>query len=338
VKVLYGVQATGNGHITRARVMALALARAGVHVDYLFSGRPEGDLFDMACFGNYKVRRGLTFYMDEGARVRPIKSLLNNSFMQLCRDINGLDVTGYDLIISDFEPITAWAAKLKNKPSLGIAHQYAFLHSLPDALYSRFIRPGIQLFAPVKQAVGIHWDQFDSLIVPPLISPAKFESAHISKMILVYLPYEPDDTLYYWFSAFPDYEFRIYTSIQNRVVRRNIAFNPLSRDGFEKDLSVCEGVISNCGFGLASETMQYGKKFLSKPIKGQFEQQSNAYIMKSLGLATIIKELDVDSIEAWLQLDNPAPKCFPDVAGMLAEWIAEGCQRSVEQVVKQMWA
>ncbi|SIT12266.1 MJ1255/VC2487 family glycosyltransferase [Neptunomonas antarctica] len=337
MRVLYGVQATGNGHIARARVMALALAGAGVHVDYLFSGRPKSDLFDMACFGNYKVRRGLTFYMGEGSRVKPIKSLLSNNFTQLYRDINALDLTHYDLIISDFEPITAWASKLQNKPSIGIAHQYAFLHRLPDAFYSRFIRPGIQLFAPVKQAIGVHWNQFDALIVPPLISPAKFKPGHISKMIVVYLPYELDETLYYWFSAFPDYQFRVYAPIKKRIVRSNVVFNPASRDDFEKDLSVCEGVISNCGFGLASEAMQYGKKFLSKPMKGQFEQQSNAYILKSLGLATIIKELDVDAIESWLELASPAPKCFPDVAGILSEWIAQGCDCSVELVVKQMW-
>lgn len=338
MKVLYGVQATGNGHIARARVMAPALAEVGVEVDYLFSGRPEEGMFDMACFGDYQVRRGLTFCMGDGARVLPIKTLLNNNLVQLYRDVRSLDLSQYDLVISDFEPVTAWAAKLANKASIGIAHQYAFLHVLPDAYYSKLIRPGVRLFAPVRQAVGVHWNSFGALIVPPLISPARFAPSSVHKMILVYMPYEMNDVLYYWFSAFPDYEFRVYSKIDKAYVRDNVIFSPLSRDCFEKDLSICEGVISNCGFGLASETMQYGKKFLSKPMRGQAEQQSNAHILKSLGLATIIKELDVNVIEAWLQLDNPMPKHFPNVAAKLSEWIAEECQQPLDQIVKQMWS
>jgi hypothetical protein len=84
--------------------------------------------------------------------------------------------------------------------------------------------------------------------------------------------------------------------------------------------------------------MQYGKKFLSKPMRGQAEQQSNAHILKSVGLSTIIKELDVNVIEAWLQLDNPMPKHFPNVAAKLSEWIAEECQQPLDQIVKQMWS
>jgi UDP:flavonoid glycosyltransferase YjiC (YdhE family) len=35
MKILYGVQGTGNGHITRARIMAKAFADAGVQVDWV---------------------------------------------------------------------------------------------------------------------------------------------------------------------------------------------------------------------------------------------------------------------------------------------------------------
>ena len=56
MRILYGVQATGNGHITRARVMAPALRNAGIEVDYLFSGRPADQLFNMEPFGDYQTR------------------------------------------------------------------------------------------------------------------------------------------------------------------------------------------------------------------------------------------------------------------------------------------
>ena len=47
MKILYGIQGTGNGHITRARVMASCFKELGIDVDYVFSGRPEKDYFDM---------------------------------------------------------------------------------------------------------------------------------------------------------------------------------------------------------------------------------------------------------------------------------------------------
>ncbi|HFF2915998.1 TPA: glycosyltransferase family protein, partial [Vibrio cholerae] len=40
MKILYGVQGTGNGHIARSRAMCAALKQQQVDVDYLFSGRP----------------------------------------------------------------------------------------------------------------------------------------------------------------------------------------------------------------------------------------------------------------------------------------------------------
>ena len=45
MKILYGVQGTGNGHVTRARIMAKAFAAKGVEVDWVFSGRPREDFF-----------------------------------------------------------------------------------------------------------------------------------------------------------------------------------------------------------------------------------------------------------------------------------------------------
>ncbi|MBP7664242.1 MAG: glycosyltransferase, partial [Shewanella sp.] len=39
MRILYGVQGTGNGHLSRARVMAKALMKQDIEVDFLFSGR-----------------------------------------------------------------------------------------------------------------------------------------------------------------------------------------------------------------------------------------------------------------------------------------------------------
>ena len=54
MKILYGVQGTGNGHIARARAMSKCLAEAGMEVEYLFTGRDESKYFCMEQFGDFQ--------------------------------------------------------------------------------------------------------------------------------------------------------------------------------------------------------------------------------------------------------------------------------------------
>ena len=68
MRILYGVQGTGNGHIARARVMAKAFAlKDNVEVDFVFSGREPSKYFDMEVFGSYRTLQGLTFFTENGA-------------------------------------------------------------------------------------------------------------------------------------------------------------------------------------------------------------------------------------------------------------------------------
>ncbi|MCO6547308.1 MAG: hypothetical protein J6583_05980, partial [Gilliamella sp.] len=57
MKILFGVQGTGNGHVSRCRTLAKALKKAGADVVYIFSGRDPKDYFDMQVFGDYKTYR-----------------------------------------------------------------------------------------------------------------------------------------------------------------------------------------------------------------------------------------------------------------------------------------
>ena len=64
MKLLYGVQGTGNGHIARARIMAAALAeRDDISVDFVFTGRAPERYFDMDVFGQYRTYTGLSFIL-----------------------------------------------------------------------------------------------------------------------------------------------------------------------------------------------------------------------------------------------------------------------------------
>lgn len=336
MRVLYGVQATGNGHITRARVMAPALQQQGITVDYLFSGRAPDKLFNMEPFGDYQVRQGLTFVVEDGA-IRRFKTLCSNNVLRLIRDIRCLDLSEYDLVISDFEPVTAWAAKLQNKPCIGIAHQYAFRYPIPGPEVGGMMMPAIRFFAPVKQAIGLHWHHFDGPILPPLIEPQAYPLSEQSGMILVYLPFESRAQILRWLEPLQGYEFHVYCDIPAPLSDGHILWQPLSRDGFQQALARCCGVIANAGFGLSSEVLQAGKNLLTKALEGQPEQVSNAAVLEQLELAEVFEDLTPARFYRWAERPSPAPVIYPDVAGALARWIRTGCRESAEQLALELW-
>lgn len=336
MKILYGVQATGNGHITRARVMAPALQKQGIEVDYLFSGREPEKLFNMEPFGNYQVRKGLTFVVEDGS-VRRLKTVLSNNVLRLIRDIRQLDLSEYDLIISDFEPVSAWAAKLQNKPCIGIAHQYAFRYPIPGPEVGGIMMPAIRFFAPVQQGIGLHWHHFNGPILPPLIEPQSYPVSEQAGMILVYLPFESREQIRRWLEPLQGYEFHVYCDIQKPEEDGHILWRPLSRSGFQEAQARCAGVIANCGFGLSSEVLQAGKKLLTKPLAGQPEQVSNAAVLEHLGLAEVFEDLTPQQFYDWADQPSPEPVTYPDVASALARWIAEGCEQTPEQLAQQLW-
>lgn len=117
MRILYGVQGTGNGHTTRARVMAKAFAKAGIEVDYLFSGRSKADYFDMQEFADFQTRTGLTFVTERG-RVNGFKTVKQAKIREFISDIRELNLRHYDLIFNDFEPVTAWAGRRQKFLSL----------------------------------------------------------------------------------------------------------------------------------------------------------------------------------------------------------------------------
>lgn len=336
MRILYGVQGTGNGHITRARVMAKALKQAGVAVDYLFSGRSPERYFNMEPFGDYRVRRGLTL-VTSGGRVQLMRTLRYNHLLRLWRDIGALDLGDYDLVLSDFEPISAWAARRQGVASVGIAHQYAFCYPVPGTERAPWLRSTLNLIAPVQQAVGVHWSPFDSPILPPLIEPPSYPLACDRKRILVYLPFEHLDAVCASLAAFPDYRFLIYAAVQQGGIEGNLEIKAFSREGFQVDLATCGGVIANAGFGLCSEAIQAGKKLLVKPLANQIEQAANAQALQLLGHARVMSRLDPAQIGCWLQQGCPQPQRWPDTAGALVKWLLDGRQEPIHRLAQRLW-
>ncbi|RTZ15921.1 glycosyltransferase [Vibrio aquaticus] len=336
MKVLYGVQGTGNGHIARARAMAKSLERKGLDVDYLFSGRDDSKYFSMQEFGDYQTRRGLSFVTERG-RVNYLKSAFSNSLWHFWNDVNRLDLSNYDLVISDFEPVSAWAAKKQNVPSMSISHQNAFRYDVPLRGANWLDKRVIEHFAPADHRIGLHWHHFDQPILPPIIHAPDAVSKE-EPFVLVYLPFESLSDISELLLRFTTQPFICFhPEVVEYHQVDNVEYYPLSLEAFQCYLSRCKGVIANGGFELPSEAMMLGKKLLLKPLNGQFEQMSNVATLEELGLASGMNTLDAALVRHWLDEERGESVRYPDVAAALADWIMEGDWEETAHLTQSLW-
>lgn len=337
MKILYGIQGTGNGHITRARALAPALVNHGIEVDYLMSGRADTPLFDTDIFGSFRMLSGLTLVSRNG-QIDPLETTCHLRPGRLWRDIRELDLHGYDLVITDFEPITAWAARRSDVPSLGISHQYAFRHAVPQV---RSITASLlyRHFAPASVELGCHWHHFGQPVMPPLAPVDTTTTTEVDeRLILVYLPFENLDHILAYLRPLSDYRFAVYHPDAVHTVEDHISLNPTSRSAFQVDQARCSGVIANAGFGLSSEAIQLGKPLLVKPLAGQPEQQSNGLALEVLGLGQMTQYISPGVIRNWLPQRRGRAVRYPDMVQLLARWIAKGDIHNTAELIEQAWS
>ncbi|WP_109338344.1 MJ1255/VC2487 family glycosyltransferase [Saliniradius amylolyticus] len=337
MKILYGVQGTGNGHITRARVMARALAaRDDVQVDFLFSGREANKFFDMEIFGNYQLRTGMTFHHKEGA-IDHLTTASQLKPLQFMRDVKQLDLSDYDLVLNDFEPVTAWAAKRQGVTCISISHQDAFRYEVPKRGFNRMNRLLLDYFAPADIHLGVHWYHFGQTIMPPFIEDEYVHGASGSH-VLVYLPFEALDEITMMLEPISEVNFLCFhPDIDQPEQDGNISWHPTSKNAFHHALQQATGVIANGGFELSSECLKLGKKLLIKPLHGQFEQLSNVLTLESLDLCRSMHDLDVDALEAWLKLPPGEPIHYPDDPQLLIDWLLERNWQDTQSLCARLW-
>jgi uncharacterized protein (TIGR00661 family) len=337
MKILYGVQATGNGHISRARLMAKSFAkRSDVQVDYIFSGREPDGYFDMNVFGSYSTYNGLSFVTDRGT-VNHTRTIRQAKLCQLWKDIKHLDLTQYDLVLNDFEPISAWAAKQQQKPSISISHQAAFIEDIPqtgNGLIERFI---LKYYAPTDFRLGVHWYHFGFNIMPPFIDHQPMGSSHMN-YLLVYLPFESIDDIKMALEPLSEQNFVCFhPAIKEPMTNENISWFPQSQMAFRQFLHECNGVITNCGFELTSECLHLGKRLITKPLAGQFEQLSNAMTLEHLGLCQTMGSLDTEIIEQWLETSQKTHVQFPQDPNDLIDWILKKNWHQTSELCNTLW-
>lgn len=301
MKILYAVQGTGNGHITRAMSIIPVLKKYAT-VDVLISGFSYS--LDLPFEVKYQFK-GMSFCFGKKGGIDYWETYKKNKMRRFMKEIKQLDLKEYDFVISDFEPISCWAAIKQKKLCIGLSNQASiFTANVP--LPKSFDMPGklvLKYYAPTSLNFGIHFQQYNPQIFTPIISE-DVRKLHTSNegFYLVYLPAYDIDKIKSVFKKFENERFVIFSNVKGKFEKKNMVIYPLDRANFIQQLSKCYGVITAAGFSTTSEALYLKKKLLVIPQKSQFEQKCNALALKKMGV-TIIKKLKnkfIPEMEHWM--------------------------------------
>jgi uncharacterized protein (TIGR00661 family) len=303
MKIFYAVQATGNGHISRAMELLPYLERYG-KVDIFLSGANNSLNLDAGV--RYRSN-GLSLFYTNGGGLNYWQIAKQVSPLRIWREVRDLPVENYDLVINDFECITSLACAFKRVPSVNFGHQASFVSSkVPrpekkDPMGAWILRN----YARATQYVGLHFRQYDDFILPPVIKKEILQAEPQNLgYITVYLSSYSDTTVRHYLQPLKEFRWQVFSKQVTRPVQDgNILFIPVGTTAFNKSLINCNAILTGAGFETPAEALYLGKKLMVIPIRGQYEQFCNAAALSRMGVP-VLETLDANfetAFRPWME-------------------------------------
>jgi uncharacterized protein (TIGR00661 family) len=313
-RIVYGVAGEGFGHSSRCHLIGQRLLEAGHDVIFACSNKSLEYL--KPYFGQrVKEIHGLTFdyekgYVDAfGTIKKNIRAFPKGHKVNVELFKKEIKPFKPELILTDFEPFSAWWAWRNKVPYISIDNEHVLTHcrlehKLKNINYrinsffvTKFYYAGASSYlvmnffkAPMKSK--------DAVLAPPVIRPVvcQLKSRQEEHIVVYFTTAKDKKPLAELLNKFPQRTFHIYGyDVEQKT--GNCIFKKRSTEGFLNDLAGCKAVIATAGFSLISECMYLRKKMLLLPVKGQYEQIINAYYIEKLGLGTFSNELSESALE-----------------------------------------
>jgi len=291
LKILYGIQCTGNGHLTRSKEIIKYLEKNHSDqiesIDVCLSGT-----FSQIDFGDLNIKykfEGLSLDVSDGG-ISILKTIRNINIIGLIRSSLSVDARKYDIVISDFEPVTCWAGIFRRKRVLGISNQYKFLSNkrfLKNLSPNFFSNKMVTKFVcPVSDYIAFDYlKENENDFFPIIRSSIRIVNLPKDDFYLCYLSSISVEDQVKFFTLFPHQKFYIFHSqIKDPSDFENVSLRPIDRLAFTEKLIKCRGVICHTGFQTTSECLFLGKKLLVMPIKNQIEQIYNTKTLSKFGV------------------------------------------------------
>lgn len=338
MKILYAVQATGNGHIARATELLPFLQKYG-NVDIFLSGSNSTLNYNLPV---QYTSKGLSLFYGNRGSLNYWKLIQHFAPLRILKEAKALPVEKYDIVINDFESITALACKMKKKSFVHFGHQASFVSDKTPRPFKKDIAGELILknYASSKHNIGLHFDNYDGDIFSPIIKSDILQTNPSNKgHITVYLAHYSDAVVIEQLQKVPEIQFHLFSKkVKEKQRIKNVLLIPVNNQLFNESMINSAGVITGAGFETPAEALYLNKKIMCLPILGQYEQLCNAAALEKLN-ATIVHKIDEHfsfTIKMWLNSFTPAPlKLKQSTTEIIEKVIAKGTslQQSKEELV-----
>ncbi len=329
MKILYAIQGTGNGHLSRARDIIPELKKYA-ELNVMVSGMQADVQLDTPL--KYTCS-GMGFIFGKKGGVDFWNTYRKNNSRKFLKEINSLPVQDYDLVINDFEPVSAWACKRKNIPCIGLSHQSAVIaNEAPKPEYSDILGNLIlKNYAPADEAYGFHFKAFSKRIFTPVIRKqlrnlAPSNAGHYT----VYLPAYEDTQLIAQLKQFTGVQWHVFSKHSKKPYQSsNITIRPVQNEAFMASMASSEGVLCGAGFETPAEALYLEKKLMVIPMKWQYEQHCNAAALSLMGIPVVkaLQQRYLPEIEKWLSNSQNVKVNFPDITAEVVETVLENFEK-----------
>jgi len=325
MKILYAIQGTGNGHLSRARDI-IPLLQNKCEVDILVSGY-QSDV-ELPFPVKYHTK-GLSFIFGKKGGVDLWNTYIKANTKRLYKEIKKLPVKEYDFVINDFEPVSAWACYLNKVPCITLSHQSAVLdkNSPKPKKRNPFGKFILKNYAPSTVKYGLHFSRYSKNIFTPVIRKEireieKSDKGHYT----VYLPSYDEEKLIKVLKEIQDARWQVFSKHSNTPsLHNNIEVYPVTNVDFIKSMASSTGILCGAGFETPAEALFLGKKLMVIPMNNQYEQQCNAAALKGMGVP-VLKKLSLKNLEKikdWVESDYRIEINYPDITEKIINYIFE---------------
>jgi len=340
VRIIYGVQSTGRGHLSRLLGLKPLFDRDGHELLLIISGHddPPADIVEMLGDVRCERFRGLPMIEDgaggvsKAATATAFARHLPRLFESFQRAHRLISAFAPDFIVSDFDPITGSPFVAPGTFKVGIGNEATLSH--PGAVRpakARFDRLNIQVLrklftSGIDVLLGCHFHPLDGSCLPPILRPEALSVVPENRgHVVVYHAFRGLlAPILAYAERHPERPIIIYADTPPpQGGPENVRYEPDPRR-FIEDLATCDAYVGTAGFQTICEAFYLGKKIVVRPIAGQYEQRWNA------------AQLEMHGMGRWLHEDleeDLSTPCNRTLQRKLAPWYRDGARVCYDRIL-----
>lgn len=332
--ILYGVCGIGNGHIYRQLPIIEDLAldnkvvifAYGTSLEFFlkhFQNNAHISIIEVAVPYYPGCETGLDFEAAAGLSAQSSDAYTTTNVRAMAEASRLIGRP--DLVVSDYEPVSAQYAYAYDAPLVTIDQQSKYLYgALPSELAGRRYADEVmrlRMFFPLADArIACSFFRVEPrqggaavAIVPPVLRSKVLASATASrsiggKLILVYLTAQAGfdqllPEMYELLGEHPEYTFAVFLAnfetMDHEPGYSNISVHLHGSPEFDEVLMSCAGIITTAGHGLLSEAMHLDLPVYALPLP-LYEQQLNAAVIADNNFGVSASVLDEKTLKRFL--------------------------------------